>query len=102
LVGDSIHTSFVFGDSAASSAPSRPQIDLLDHAADRLEDLVQDPVGAAVDVERNDDLVARLQVGLEHRVLGGEPRPEVAQYFTPSSSASTASSRARVGLFVRE
>ena len=38
--------------------------------------LVEDPVGAAVDVERDDDLVARPEVGLQHRVLRRQPGRE--------------------------
>jgi hypothetical protein len=52
------------------------QVDLPDAAAERLEHFVEDPVGAAVDVERDDDLVARLQVRLEDGVLGRESGPE--------------------------
>ena len=45
-------------------------------AAERLEDLVEDPVRAAVHVQRDDDFIPGLQIRLQHRIFGSEPGAE--------------------------
>ena len=52
------------------------RVDLADLYADRLVDLVQDAVGAAIYVERNDDFVSGAQIGLENGVFRCKPRSE--------------------------
>ena len=56
-------------------------VDLPDHHADGLIDLVQNAVRAAVDVERDDDFVAGPQIRLENGVLGRQPRCECRRVF---------------------
>ena len=58
-------------------------VDLADHAAVLLEHAIEDPVGAAVDVQRDHDFIARPEIRLEHRVLRGEPRGEERGVFDP-------------------
>ena len=52
-----------------ASAPGSPTSIWRIDAAERLEDPVEDAIRAAVDVERDDDLVAGPQVRLQHGVL---------------------------------
>ena len=51
-------------------------VDLVNDAAERLEDPGEEAVSAAVDVQGDDDLVTWLQPRLQHRRLGGEARGE--------------------------
>ena len=55
------------------------EIELRDDDANRLEDFVEDAIGAAVDVGRHDDFVARPQIGLQDGVFGGEAGGETAR-----------------------
>ena len=49
-------------------------VDLADYAAERLEDAIENAIGATVDIERDHDLVAGAQIRLQDRVLGRQAR----------------------------
>ena len=72
LVGVSSQTSRVRSVIAAAHGVEIGGIDRRDREIEAREDAIQQPERAAVDVERHDDLVVRPQVGVQHRVFGGE------------------------------
>ena len=76
LVGVSSQTSRVRSVIAAAHRVEIGGIDRRDREIEAREHAIQQPEGAAVDVERHDDLVVRPQIGVQHRVLGGEARRE--------------------------
>ena len=84
LVGVSIQTSFVFGVMIACEAGRRRVVGVAGGEAPRLEDLVEQAEGAAVQVGRGGDLVAGLQQRAEHRrrrrQAGGERQAALAAF----------------------
>ena len=101
LVGVSTQISLVSGRSAARD---RVEVGLVDEVVGEPEagqHLVDQPVGAAVEVERQDQVVAGVERGGEQRVGGGHPAREGAPW-PPSSSPRARSSAARVGFAERE
>ena len=69
------HQPRALGDRGAHRVEIR-RINRRDGEIEAREDAIQQAERAAVDIERDDDLVVRPQVRVQHRVLGGEARRE--------------------------
>ncbi len=76
FVGVSIQTKRVLRRKRRFDCLQAARIDLLGHHADRLKNFIEDAVRAAINVQRDDDLVAGAQIGLQHGIFGGESRRE--------------------------
>ena len=101
LPGVSIQSSLVCGVIAASTASRSLRIDERHLQSGAVDDLVQQPIGAAVDVAAGHDMIAGFS-SIVTQCVAAMPEENAKPPMPPSRSASVVSNALRVGLPLRE